>query len=126
VRAAVEAFVGCFVTSMPTGKQNTFANRTLPDAVLVQVRDDQPVNYVGAFEEAVVSTSGRAAQAVTRLAEHAAGLDRAYGLTPVASYVAGPMASPLGDVRPWPKVVPAVGALVADRVGTAEPTPLPV
>ncbi len=125
VRAAVEAFVGCFVTSMPTGKQNTFANRTLPDAVLVQIRDDQPVNYVGAFEEAVVSSRGRAAQAVARLAEHAAALDRAYGLTPVASYAAGPLAAPLGEVRPWPEVVPAVGALVADRVGAAEPSPLP-
>jgi CRISPR system Cascade subunit CasC len=124
VRAAVEAFVGCFVASMPTGKQNTFANRTLPDAVLVQVRDDQPVNYVGAFEEAIVSTTGRAARAVALLAEHAAGLERAYGLAPVASYAAGPLAAPLGDVRPWPQVVPAVGALVADRMATAD-APLP-
>jgi CRISPR system Cascade subunit CasC len=38
---AVEAFVRAFVTSMPTGKQNTFANRTLPDAVLILVRDTQ-------------------------------------------------------------------------------------
>jgi CRISPR system Cascade subunit CasC len=125
VRAAVEAFVSCFVTSMPTGKQNTFANRTLPDAVLVQIRDDQPVNYVGAFEDAIVSTSGRAAQAVSRMAEHAAGLDRAYGLAPLASYAAGPLAAPLGDVRPWPDVVPTVGALVADRLVSAETSPLP-
>jgi CRISPR system Cascade subunit CasC len=125
VRAAVEAFVSCFVTSMPTGKQNTFANRTLPDAVLVQIRDDQPVNYVGAFEDAIVSISGRAAKAVSRLAEHAAGLDSAYGLTPLASYAAGPLAAPLGDVRPWPDVVTAVGALVADRLVSAETSPLP-
>ena len=38
---------------MPTGKQNTFANRTLPDAVYVTVRRDQPVNLVGAFEKPV-------------------------------------------------------------------------
>nr|MBA3339867.1 type I-E CRISPR-associated protein Cas7/Cse4/CasC [Geodermatophilaceae bacterium] len=36
-RRAVEAFIDAFVTSMPSGKQNTFANRTLPDAVLIQV-----------------------------------------------------------------------------------------
>lgn len=50
---AVEAFVRAFITSMPTGKQNTFANRTAPDAVVVTIRSDQPVNMVGAFEEAV-------------------------------------------------------------------------
>ena len=125
VRAAVEAFVGCFVTSMPTGKQNTFANRTLPDAVLVQVRDDQPINYVGAFEEAIVSLSGRAALAVARLADHATALQTAYGLTPVASFAAGPSAAPLGDVRPWPDVVPAVGDVVAARLAAPEPAPLP-
>lgn len=124
VRAAVEAFVGCFVSSMPTGKQNTFANRTLPDAVLVQVRDDRPINYVGAFEEAIVSTSGRATLAVARLADHAAGLQSAYGLSPVASFAAGPSAAPLGDVRPWPDVVPAVGDIVATRLAAPEPAPL--
>lgn len=50
---AVKAFVDSFVRSMPTGKQNTFANRTVPDAVIVQLRDDQPMNLVGAFEDAV-------------------------------------------------------------------------
>lgn len=116
VRAAVEAFLSCFVTSMPTGKQNTFANRTLPDAVLVQVRDDQPVNYVGAFEEAIVSPAGRVALAVERLAEHARQLDDAYGLRPVAAFVAGPKAAPLGETRPWGDVVSAVGHVVTDRL----------
>ena len=39
--------------SMPTGKQNSYANRTLPDAVLIAIRADQPVNFVGAFESPV-------------------------------------------------------------------------
>jgi CRISPR system Cascade subunit CasC len=52
---AVDAFVRSFATSMPTGKQNTFANRTLPDAILVQVRADRPVNLVGAFEVPVAA-----------------------------------------------------------------------
>jgi len=38
---------------MPTGKQNTFANRTRPDAVYVTIRKDQPVNMAGAFEKPV-------------------------------------------------------------------------
>lgn len=50
---AVAAFVDSIVLSMPTGKQNTFANRTLPEAVVVSIRADQPVNLVGAFEDAV-------------------------------------------------------------------------
>lgn len=50
---AVNGFVRAFVCSMPTGKQNTFANRTLPDAVLVTLRTDQPINLVGAFEKPV-------------------------------------------------------------------------
>lgn len=52
---AVRAFVEAFVRSMPTGKQNTFANRTLPDAVVVMLRDDQPVNFCGAFEKPVAA-----------------------------------------------------------------------
>ena len=49
----VRAFGEAFLFSMPTGKQNTFANRTLPDAVYVTLREDQPVNLCGAFERAV-------------------------------------------------------------------------
>lgn len=50
---AVCGFVQAFACSMPTGKQNTFANRTLPDAVMVTLRADQPINLVGAFERPV-------------------------------------------------------------------------
>ena len=49
----VAAFVEAFVKSMPTGKQNTFANRTLPNVVAVSLRDDQPINLVTAFERPV-------------------------------------------------------------------------
>lgn len=49
----VAAFVEAFVRSMPTGKQNTFANRTLPNVVAVSLRDDQPINLVTAFERPV-------------------------------------------------------------------------
>lgn len=52
---AVRDFVDAFITSMPTGKQNTFANRTLPDFVYVTIREDQPINLVGAFEKPVLS-----------------------------------------------------------------------
>jgi CRISPR system Cascade subunit CasC len=120
VRRAVEVFLDAFVTSMPTGKQNTFANRTLPDAVLVQVREDQPLNYVGAFEEAIEGRDGRVRRAVVALGNYAAELQTSYGLMPVASFVAGPAAGGLtafGEKQPWPAVVDAVGEQVSSRLG---------
>ena len=47
---AVEGFIRAFLLSMPTGKQNTFANRTVPDLAYITLRRDQPVNLAGAFE----------------------------------------------------------------------------
>lgn len=68
---AVEAVVRSFVTAMPTGKQNTFANRTVPDGVLVCMRADQPVNLVGAFEDPVEAIGGYVRESVDRLVAHA-------------------------------------------------------
>ena len=88
-RAAVEAFLVAFARSMPTGKQNTFAHRTLPDAVLVRMRDTQPVNLVGAFETPVREThaAGRVELAAAALAKHTIAVEQAYGERPVASWV---------------------------------------
>jgi CRISPR system Cascade subunit CasC len=55
---AIMEFIRAFVCSMPTGKQNTFANVTLPYAVLVVIRRDQPVNLAGAFETPVKAGEG--------------------------------------------------------------------
>lgn len=69
---AVKTFVDAFVRSMPTGKLNTFANRTMPDAVMVTIRTDQPVNLVGAFESPVKSSdNGYIETSCIKLAEHA-------------------------------------------------------
>lgn len=89
VRRAVEAFIRAFVTSMPTGKQNTFANRTLPDALLVKVRETQPINFVGAFEEPVRAgkSDGRVEEAAHRLAAYAEDVERAYGEPSVRSWL---------------------------------------
>ena len=51
-------FVKDFALSMPTGKQNSFANKTLPNYLMVTVRDDTPVNLVSAFESPVVAKAG--------------------------------------------------------------------
>lgn len=50
---AVAGFARAFIFSMPEGKQNSYANKTLPDLIYVTVREDQPVNFSGAFEEPV-------------------------------------------------------------------------
>lgn len=42
-------FLEAFVKSMPTGSINSYANVTLPDKVIVELREDQPVNYCPAF-----------------------------------------------------------------------------
>lgn len=86
VDRAIELFVDSFVRSMPTGKITTFANRTLPDAVLVQVRNDQPINMAGAFEEPIVAGQrGFAEPAVKRFVEFESKLRDLTGLEPVGS-----------------------------------------
>lgn len=81
---AVGAFVTAFVCSMPTGKQNTFANRTLPDTVVVLVRDTQPVSLVGAFEVPVFATGEKGVSEVAceRLVKQALAIDEAFGTKP--------------------------------------------
>ena len=86
VDRAIELFVDSFVRSMPTGKITTFANRTLPDAVLVQVRNDQPINMAGAFEDPIVAGQrGFAEPAVKRFVEFESKLRDLTGLEPVGS-----------------------------------------
>ncbi|WP_455090691.1 type I-E CRISPR-associated protein Cas7/Cse4/CasC [Parascardovia denticolens] len=63
----LELFIKDFVMSMPTGKQNTFANKTLPQYVMVAVRQDTPVNLVSAFEEPVRSRNGYINPSISKL-----------------------------------------------------------
>jgi CRISPR system Cascade subunit CasC len=122
-RRAVEAFARAFITSMPTGKQNTFANRTLPDAVLVLVRQTQPINLVGAFEEAVGEgeKGGRITASIWRLASHARELHEAFDETPVQCWAfgVGERIEPLTELGPrstFDATVGSLGELVADRL----------
>ena len=60
------------IRSMPTGKQNTFANWTRPDAIYVTVRRDQPINMAGAFEKPIrAGSEGYAAGSVSALVDYA-------------------------------------------------------
>jgi CRISPR system Cascade subunit CasC len=52
VRSAL-GFTKAFVSSMPTGKANTFAHHTRPAVVVLTLREDRPVSHVSAFERPV-------------------------------------------------------------------------
>jgi CRISPR system Cascade subunit CasC len=124
---AVKAFVTSFVRSMPTGKQNTFANRTLPEGVVVIVRDSQPINLVQAFESAVTVSSGqsRVSEACNRLACEAQEIDEAYGEKPVAILVNrhGEATDPLGVLgksTPLPELVEGLAELVEARLRSGQ------
>lgn len=85
---AVRDFADAFITSMPTGKQNTFANRTLPDFVYVTVREDQPVNLAGAFEQPVeAGREGYMQRSVQALTAYAGRMYAAFADAPAAAFV---------------------------------------
>lgn len=124
VRRAVETFLPAFVRSMPTGKQTTFANRTLPESVVVLVRDTQPINLVGAFEQAVYESerSGRVKQACEALRSEATEIEGAYTEHPVASWVTRvgedtAALDELGSNVPLNQLVSELSELVAQRLG---------
>lgn len=103
-RRAAVAFIRSFVTSMPTGKQNTFAARTLPDAVVVSLRDDRPVSLVNAFEQPVSedADASRRVVAARRLATEAQNLQQMYDAPALRTWVMGAdeiaeALEPLGD-----------------------------
>lgn len=103
---AVTKFVYAFASSMPNGRQNTFANRTLPDAVLVTIRNDQSVNLVGAFERPVpASDDGYLTQSAARLVSHAKASYADFAGEPVLSLVTGNALKELAEPRPFNKLL---------------------
>ena len=65
--AAAKLFIQAFANSMPTGKVNTFANQTLPQMLMINIRTDRPVNLVTAFENPVKSRKGYVVPSIGRL-----------------------------------------------------------
>lgn len=95
---AVRGFAEAMICSMPTGKQNTFANRTLPYAVYVTVRRDQPVNLCGAFEKAVpASAQGFEQASADKLCAYAQEMYRTFAAEPAAAFVIGKPVEALGQ-----------------------------
>lgn len=65
--AAAKLFIQAFANSMPTGKSNTFANQTLPQMLMINIRTDRPVNLVTAFEKPVKAREGNVVPSIERL-----------------------------------------------------------
>lgn len=65
----VKLFIEAFSNSLPTGKINTFAHQTLPQVLLITLRNDRPVNLVSAFEQPVKSTIGYIEKSIERLSQ---------------------------------------------------------
>lgn len=131
---AIEAFVRSFALSMPTGKQNSFANRTVPDAVVIAVREDQPVNLVGAFETPVQTANddpraglsepqgyvGPSAQGLADQFRQVGSMVR----PPVAVFVSrstdkASAVDELGEVGSFDETVSRTAALIQERLGDA-------
>lgn len=106
----VRVFAEAFIRSMPTGKQNTFANRTLPDLVYVTVRDDQPVNLCGAFEQAVLpaQAGGYVTPSKERLASHAKDVYASYTGDPLCAFAIGRGLEDLAETVSMKDLLPAL------------------
>ena len=100
VTDAVRGFVEAFVKAMPDGKQNSFANRTLPCYTYVTIREDQPINMAGAFEKAVVkSKEGYESKSIAALEEYAKKVYENYADQPRKSWVVSMNETSLGANR---------------------------
>ena len=85
----VRHFLSAFIHSMPTGKQNSFANRTLPDAIYIAIRTDQPINLAGAFEKPVMGKDGFAKLSEKALYDYAKSIYKKYGCEPALCFGVG-------------------------------------
>ena len=118
----VRAFGEAFLFSMPTGKQNTFANRTLPDAVYVTIREDQPVNLCGAFERAVSrgEQGGYAEASKAALARYAQQVYASFVESPAQSFTVGGGLEALAPAQTAKAMLDALEKAVRDALSGNE------
>ena len=98
---AARGFVEAFIRSMPTGKQNTFANRTLPSMVYVTIHKDQPVNLCGAFEHPVyTSEGGYAEKSEQQLVAYAEDVYKKFVTEPADAFGIGSEVAKISETMP--------------------------
>lgn len=88
---AVREFIRAFALSMPTGKQNSFANRSIPVALMATLRIDRPVNLADAFEKPIQpsESGGFALRSVKQLARHAESAYATFVSAPEKTWLVG-------------------------------------
>lgn len=81
VPVIIRAFAEAFIKAIPSGHQNGFAAHSLPAAVMVVVRDGQPVSLVDAFEDPIRPSNGLSLldKSVKALDAHWSDLHTMYG-----------------------------------------------
>lgn len=73
------AFLTAFISTLPTGKQNSTAANTLPELCHLAVRADRPISLAGAFETPLSGAGGHSLAARYELADYARQLNRLWG-----------------------------------------------
>ena len=112
---AVEGFVKAFLLSMPTGKQNTFANRTVPDFAYITVREDQPVNLAGAFEAPVrADQNGYVLKSIKALTDYADKTYKTFVDAPKNAYYIGTCESSIASQVSMKQLMDELFAQVSD------------
>ena len=116
---AVKEFVRAFILSMPTGKQNTFANRSVPYAVYIAIRDDQPVNLAPAFESPVWAdrdSGGFNEKSVSAMVKCEMDYRNDFIKTPVVTWQIGKGMEELGPSFDLQTVLEELGLKISERL----------
>ncbi|MDO4564489.1 MAG: type I-E CRISPR-associated protein Cas7/Cse4/CasC [Clostridia bacterium] len=117
----VGSFVRAFVRSMPTGKQNTFANQTLPFAVMLCLRSDQPINLVGAFEKPITSRdNGYSEESALKLVEYAKDVWDDFAAQPDLVLVTGKALSRIAEPQPFDSMLDKLETEIDNRFASGE------
>jgi CRISPR system Cascade subunit CasC len=109
---AVSEFTRAFVYSLPSGKQNTFAANSIPDAVLAVIRTDRSLSFASAFETPIRS-AGILPASAKALEKYALEAYEDFCPQPLKSYVAGRFLDRLGGRLPMEQLMEALGSDVA-------------
>jgi CRISPR system Cascade subunit CasC len=119
VTKVVQEFARAFITSIPAGRQNGSAPHTPPDAILVSIRTDQPINLVGAFEEPVGSTGegGFVKSSCARLVEYTEEIYTNFSVPEWSCVVGEKGLTGLGDSVSLSELLNLLHNEVTDRLG---------
>jgi CRISPR system Cascade subunit CasC len=109
---AVLALVEAAATAQPSGKQNSFAAHSLPDLILVEVRErNLPVSYANAFLKPARAAGERSLvdDSVAKLADYMSRVARTFGLSGTCAFTAvqdyafpqGQSLPSLSDLKEW-------------------------